>query len=89
MLFSDKKAFKEKSIAEQNLMKIGFKSINELNIFVSLFGQIQATPAFLKILGEVKDDVLTFLSGDLEISKLIKNNIRMLELLPMGTTPVR
>lgn len=89
ILFLDKKAFKEMTLAEQNVMKVGFKSINELNIFVSLFGQVQATPAFLKILGGVKDDVLTFLSGDLEISKLIKNNIRMLELLPMGPTPMR
>jgi hypothetical protein len=84
LMMNDKKAWKDKSEGEKNLAKLGMKSMGELNVFASLFGSLSATPSFVKILGETTADVQKFMSGDLAVGKLLKDNVRMLELLPMG-----
>ena len=84
-MINDKKSWKDKTDAEKNLAKLGMKSMGELNVFASLFGSVSASPAFIKILGETASDVHKFINGDLALGKLLKENIRMLELLPMGT----
>ena len=78
----DTKEFKKKDAFDQKITMLGIKSMTELNVFTSLFGSVSATPAFIDILGSTAADAKKFLSGDLPIAKLLKNNIKMLELLP-------
>lgn len=82
-LYPSSKDFREMTTAERNLVKIGFKSMSELDLFTSLFGSLSATPHFVSILGNVTEDLRSFINGDMPISKLLKDNIRMLELLPI------
>lgn len=86
LMIGDKKEWKNKSQGEQDLMKLGMKSMNELNIVTSLFGSLSATPAFVTILGSAATDFKTMLAGDMPVMKVIQKNIRMFELLPQDAT---
>ena len=61
------------------MMKIGFKSMNDLDVISGLFGSVSATPAFIKILGSAVDDFSQVLSGDKALFTALHENFRMLE----------
>lgn len=82
IMIGDKKEYKEKTEMERTIMKLGLKTASELNFITTLLFSVKATPAFIDILGNLYADISKFLSGDLEIAKLIRRNIRMLELFP-------
>lgn len=58
------------------------KTMNELNVFASLLSP-KASVAALDILASAASDLKKFVNGDIAASKLLKNNIRMFEVLPI------
>ena len=82
LFYSDKKSLKEQDQMTQMLMKVGYKSMNDLDVFSGLFASVSATPAFVKILGDATTDFKQVMTGDKEFSKALKENFKLLELLP-------
>ena len=82
IFLSDKKAIKEMGYAEKTMLLVGMKSMSDLNMIASVFGSLQATPAFIEIAGSTWGDFKQVMTGDLEVMKMLRQNIRMLELLP-------
>lgn len=79
---ANKKDFKNQPMMAQTGLTILYKSMNDLNVMSSVFGGLQTTPAFFSILSSAKDDLKQVLSGDQPIYKMIRDNLKMLELLP-------
>lgn len=82
-MMGDKKDWKEKTEVEKTLTKLGMKTGSDLNFITSIFATLNATPSFINILGNVSADIKEFLSGNMGIASLLKQNIRMLEILPI------
>lgn len=82
LMYMDKKAYQELGYWDRAAMNIALKSSMELNMFSTLFTSLKATPAFASILSNTASDVKQVISGDMDAFKMLRKNIKALELLP-------
>lgn len=78
----DKKEKAQASNLELVLTKYALKSFNDISMINSLTTGVQNKVAAVEILSNAKNDIMQFLSTDMSLTTLLRQNIRMLELIP-------
>lgn len=78
----DKKEKAQASNMELVLTKYALKSFNDISMINSLTTGVQNKIAAVEILSKAKSDITQFLTTNMSLTTLLRQNIRMLELIP-------
>ena len=73
--------FREMGQPQQLATKILMKSFGEFNSG-DLLTSISVTPAFVSILGNAAGDFKDVISGDTDLEKFLRHNVRLMEFFP-------
>lgn len=71
---------------ERLATKVSYKTTNEFDPFSSTVGALQATPAFVSTLGNVKKTFTNMMDGKTSLEKFLHGNVAFAELLPNPET---